>query len=96
MALSPGGTPRALTSTEQLEIDLLATEFRGFALLDEETALGVRSLAAPVRSPGGVARLAIELQGPTARIDDVSLNALAGELRAAALALAGLPLSAIA
>ncbi len=57
-------------------------QFRGFALLDEENALGVRSLAAPVLGAGGVARLALELQGPTARIDDARLNALAGELKA--------------
>jgi IclR family acetate operon transcriptional repressor len=52
-----------------LRVDLLATQFRGFAVVDGELGAGIRALAAPIRA-GGITRAALELRGPRERMQD--------------------------
>lgn len=94
-ALTDGGTAHAIRTQSELVVDLLSIQFRGWALLDEEELAGVRSLAVPIPAAVGVPLAGVELQGPTARIDDRRADELGELLRDAALTLSQLPLSAI-
>jgi IclR family pca regulon transcriptional regulator len=53
--------PNTLTSSKALEAELAAIRERGLALNNEELAYGLRSIAAPVRGPGGDVVAAINL-----------------------------------
>lgn len=53
--------PNTLTSRKALEAELAAIRERGLALNNEELAYGLRSIAAPVRGPGGDVVAAINL-----------------------------------
>jgi len=53
--------PNTLTSRKALEAELAAIRQRGLALNNEELAYGLRSIAAPVRGPGGDVVAAINL-----------------------------------
>jgi IclR family pca regulon transcriptional regulator len=53
--------PNTLTNRKALEADLAAIRERGLALNNEELAYGLRSIAAPVRGPGGDVVAAINL-----------------------------------
>jgi IclR family transcriptional regulator, acetate operon repressor len=63
-------TPRTLTSQRALVADLEVTRDRGYALIDEEQTMGVRSLAVPVLGTDGFAVAAVGIQGPVSRIGD--------------------------
>jgi IclR family acetate operon transcriptional repressor len=63
-------TPWTLTSQRALATDLELTRERGYALVDEEQMVGVRSLAVPVLDEDGLAVAAVGIQGPTGRISD--------------------------
>jgi len=86
-------TDRTITERERLVEDLADVRARGWALNDEERNQGVRALAVPIVGRDGVAAAAIAIQGPSSRIGDVALPALAERLLAAAGELA--PLLAI-
>lgn len=70
-----------------LRVELLATQFRGYALLDDEEAVGIRGIAVPIR-PGATAHAALELRGPRERMRDA--DALAARLHRHAAAIAAL------
>jgi IclR family pca regulon transcriptional regulator len=53
--------PNTLTNRKALEAELAAIRERGLALNNEELAYGLRSIAAPVRGPGGDVVAAINL-----------------------------------
>jgi IclR family acetate operon transcriptional repressor len=74
-----------------LRVDLLATQFRGLAVVDDEEAAGIRGVAVPIRA-GGPAHAAIELRGPRQRMADV--DALQRVLERHAAAIAALPTAA--
>jgi IclR family acetate operon transcriptional repressor len=80
-------TAHTLTSRARLARDLRATRDRGFAIVDEEQHLGLRSVGAPIRDSDGVAQAAVALQGPTARIALDRLDGIAGVVTRAAGAL---------
>jgi IclR family acetate operon transcriptional repressor len=70
-----------------LRVDLLATQFRGYGLVDDEEAVGIRGIAVPIRV-GGKAHAALELRGPRERMQDA--DALAAVLGRHAAAIAAL------
>ena len=75
------------------EIDLLATQFRGYAVLDDPHDPGLRAIAAPVIGASEHVRMAVEIQGPTSRIPEDRFDELGSVVRGAASALEGLPIS---
>ena len=94
-ALGPLGkyTPRTITSGRRLVADLDASRERGWTLNDEEQYVGVRAVGAPLLDGGGVARLAVAVQGPTVRLADAQLDRVSRMVQAAAGRLAAvLPL----
>ncbi|OLT47108.1 hypothetical protein BJF85_00975 [Saccharomonospora sp. CUA-673] len=76
----PQFTERTITDRERLREELDTVAARGWALNDEERNPGVRAIAVPVRDPDGRALAGIALQGPTVRLTDDRLDALAAEL----------------
>ncbi|MBN9793920.1 MULTISPECIES: IclR family transcriptional regulator [unclassified Pseudonocardia] len=75
------------------ETDLLATQFRGYAVLDDPHDDALRAVAAPLVGPGEVVRMGVEVQGPVSRLPDGSLDEVGALVRTAADALEGLPVS---
>lgn len=63
-------TSVTLTSQRALINDLELTRERGYALVDEEQLVGVRSIAAPILGEDGHAVAAVGIQGPASRISD--------------------------
>ncbi len=68
-------TPSTLTSDAALRANLARVRRRGYALDDEEHAIGLRCVAASVHDEHGAALAALSLSGPRARIHR---NRLAG------------------
>jgi IclR family pca regulon transcriptional regulator len=56
-----GVEPRVVWGTDDLEHELTTVRARGWALADEELALGVRSVAVPVRDGTGQVRAAMNV-----------------------------------
>jgi IclR family KDG regulon transcriptional repressor len=81
--VSQGGlqklTARTVTSLPKLLRELEATRARGFAVDDEENAIGIRCVAAPVFDGRGAVVGAINVTGTTAQIDERTIPGL-GEL----------------
>lgn len=72
----PRITGHTLDTLARLHADLRRMRGRGYALDDEENAIGLRCVAAPVFDEYGMPLAGISLSGPTARIDDEHLPAL--------------------
>ncbi|HFD16732.1 MAG TPA: winged helix-turn-helix transcriptional regulator [Rhodospirillales bacterium] len=74
------GLPRATEHTidrpARLREELARIRARGFAVDDEEHAIGLRCVAAPVFDEQGYAIAALSISGPRARIDDARLAEL--------------------
>jgi DNA-binding IclR family transcriptional regulator len=70
-------TPRTIGSKEQFLRCLSETRKRGYAFSIEEDEPGLASVAAPVLDRNGVARAAISVAGPVARVtgDHIALTA---------------------
>lgn len=64
----PKMTERTLVNTQTLKSDLEVSRKRGFALDDEEHAIGLRCVAGVVRDETGTPIAALSLSGPAARI----------------------------
>ena len=60
--------PKTITDVEALRYDLAQIRERGFGINDEELAAGLRSVAAPVRSPQGSVIAAVDLSALVVRI----------------------------
>ena len=60
-------TPKTVTSLEDLHKRLLQVRERGYALVDEELELGVRSLAAPLRDSSGQTVAAVNISTHVSR-----------------------------
>lgn len=58
-------TPRSIGDRESFLAELERVKRRGYAFTDEEAVLGVRSVAAPVLSPDGIALAAVTSALPT-------------------------------
>ncbi|MEU6698873.1 IclR family transcriptional regulator [Pseudonocardia sp. NPDC046786] len=75
------------------EVELMATQFRGYAVLDDPHDDALRAVAAPVVAAGDVVRMGVEIQGPVSRLPDDALDGIGALVRSAADALEGLPVS---
>ncbi|MEL7178644.1 MAG: HTH-type transcriptional regulator BhcR [Pseudomonadota bacterium] len=70
-------TPYTLTDPEAMIADLHATKARGYAIDGEERNIGMRCIAAPVYNVFGEAVAGISVSGPTSRITEDRIEALA-------------------
>jgi DNA-binding IclR family transcriptional regulator len=69
--------PRTITDPAQLTAHLAMIRARGYALDDEENEPGVRCMAAPVYDHFGTTIATIGISGPTVRVTDARIDALA-------------------
>jgi IclR family acetate operon transcriptional repressor len=83
----PAATARTITSPAKLKSGLKAIRARGYAVDNEENAVGLRCVAAPVFDETGGVLAALSLSGPTARIGDDLLPAFGNAVREAAAAI---------
>jgi len=72
-------TPHSVSSFEVLERRLDVARNRGYALIDQELALGHRSVAAPIIDHTGQAAAAISISVPAVRTDLSQLRTMAEE-----------------
>jgi DNA-binding IclR family transcriptional regulator len=66
-------TPKTNTDPEAFRRALAGVRERGYAVEDEESEAGMRSLAAPVRNGAGEVVAAVGLAGPVQRLPDEAL-----------------------
>ncbi|MBL8165297.1 MAG: IclR family transcriptional regulator [Anaerolineae bacterium] len=83
----PGRTHNTITALDRLHSHLDAIRQAGYALDDEENDYGVRCIAAPIYDHTGQAIACIGISGPTVRMTDDRLAALASQVIEAARAL---------
>ena len=83
-------TPRTIVAPDALCSELAQIRKRGIALNREERFSGVSAVAVPVCDRIGVARTAVGVQVPTARLDRDRISELSAEVRAVAAELAAL------
>ena len=74
-------TPKTITSVSHLEQKMEKIRHQGVAWDDEEQAIGLRCLAAPVFDEDGQAAAAVSISGPVARLDDKAMGNLSGLVR---------------
>jgi IclR family transcriptional regulator, acetate operon repressor len=77
----PRLTSHTLTSRASLKRELRRTRERGYALNDEERNLGARAVGAAVLGRDGHAVAAISVQGPTVRLTDAAIRAVAVQVQ---------------
>lgn len=82
-------TVRTATSLDDLRADLSAARTRGYAIDDEEHAVGLRCVAAPIFNEHGDPLGAVSLSGPMARITDARIATLGGLVEQAAARIMG-------
>ena len=85
----PRVTLKTLDTTATLRADLALSRNRGYAIDDEEHAVGLRCIAAVVFNENAEAVAAISLSGPMARIPDQRIPLLGQLVRAKAEAVTG-------
>ncbi len=78
-------TPLTITDREQLTIELEVTRARGYGIDDEEIALGIRCVAAPIVDSAGHVRGALSIAGPAYRLTRERLDLLGPEVAASAI-----------
>ncbi len=69
-------SPKTITRLDHLRQNLAQVVQLGYAIDDEETFIGVRCVAAPIRDHTNQVIAAMGLSGPTARIDEARIPAL--------------------
>ncbi len=69
-------TANTISSTAQLESEIQKSRQRGYAADDEEHAIGLRCLAAPIYDEQAAACAAISISGPKVRISDLRMAEL--------------------
>lgn len=74
-------TDHSIDNPAQLNLALEQVRKQGYALDDEEHAVGLRCVAAPIYDENGQALAAISLSGPKARILDIRLAELGNAVR---------------
>lgn len=77
-------TSSTVTSIEGLRKDLAATLARGYAVDNEENAIGLRCVAGPVFDEHGDAIAGLSVSGPAARIPESRIPALGAAVAAVA------------
>jgi DNA-binding IclR family transcriptional regulator len=80
----PAFTPRTITDTHRLRLDLEQVVERGYAVDDEELILGVRCVAAPIFDMYGSTVGCVGLSGPAMRVTVEQLPHLGAVIREAA------------
>jgi IclR family transcriptional regulator, acetate operon repressor len=80
----PRVTERTLATPKELRADLEQVRRRGYAVDDEEHAVGLRCVAAPILDEHGAPLAGISVSGPTARIPDHRLSLLGAMVAEAA------------
>ena len=80
----PAETGKTIGSIEGLRAELEQVRRRGYAVDDEENAVGLRCVAAAIYDEHAQPVAALSLSGPTARIDDKLLAPLGAAVREAA------------
>lgn len=77
-------TPQTVTDPDRLRKTLEAVRARGCAIEDEESEIGVRCIAAPIRNDAGDVVAAVGVAGPVSRLSKKSLTAIMPHVIAAA------------
>lgn len=77
-------TPASLTTPQALAADLAATRARGFAIDDQERAMGMRCVAAPIFNALGEPVAGLSVSGPAFRMELDDAPRLGALVRAAA------------
>jgi IclR family acetate operon transcriptional repressor len=77
-------TAKSIDSPAKLRAELARIREQGFAIDDEENAVGLRCVAAPILDEDGSPVAAISVSGPTARISDELVQRFGRRVRAAA------------
>jgi DNA-binding IclR family transcriptional regulator len=67
-------TPQTVTDADKLRRVFEAVRQRGCAIEDEESELGMRCIAAPLRNDAGEVVAAIGLAGPVSRLSKKALG----------------------
>ncbi|MCU1344674.1 MAG: IclR family transcriptional regulator, partial [Acidimicrobiia bacterium] len=75
-----GFTTHTLVTKASLRADLELTRRRGYSVNGEERYAGVSAVAAPVLDEHGVARAAVGVQGPTARLAPAAVAQAAAQV----------------
>jgi DNA-binding IclR family transcriptional regulator len=76
---------KTITSVPRLITELAETRRRGYAIDDEEHAVGVRCIAAPVSSASGEIVAAIGVSGTVSQLSDSYLDSVGNIVRNAAM-----------
>lgn len=69
-------TPKSITDPAKLELQILRAAEEGFAIIDEELELGLRSIAVPVRNRSGEVVAAINISTQSSRFSPAEMQAL--------------------
>ena len=77
-------TPMTITDRRRLQSEVRITAARGWSIDDEEIALGVRCVGAPIVDASGQVRGAISVAGPAWRMTMARVQGLGPEVREAA------------
>lgn len=82
-------TERTHTSLADLVAELAEVRARGFAIARDELDVGLTALAAPIRNAHGEIVASVSVSGPTFRMSEDHVRALAPRVRSAASAISG-------
>jgi DNA-binding IclR family transcriptional regulator len=85
----PARTPQTITDPDKLKRALDATRQRGCAIEDEESEIGMRCIAAPLRNDTGEVVAAIGLAGPVSRLSKKALASFIPHVIETAAAISG-------
>jgi len=77
-------TPQTLVTKEALKAELQRIRQRGYAVDDEEWAMGIRCVAVPVFDHNHMASFALSASGPVQRMTDRVMKGMKNDLQAAA------------
>ncbi|HEV2122521.1 MAG TPA: IclR family transcriptional regulator [Chloroflexota bacterium] len=77
-------TSKTITDPAVLREALAQVKRQGYAMDDEESSLGLRCVAAPVRTLDGVTIAAVSASGPKAEFEGVTLHRIIGAVQSAA------------
>jgi len=80
----PALSPKTITEGKALLRDLATVRSRGYAIDDEESELGLRSIAAPIRSHSGAVIASLSIAGPAHRVSRKTLLSYARDVVGAA------------
>jgi IclR family KDG regulon transcriptional repressor len=83
----PAYTAKTITDLSALHQALAVVRAQGYAVDDEESAEGLRCVAAPIRNHSGNVVAATSVAGPSQRLSREKLSSCAGEVVAAAQAI---------